>query len=202
MAQAVQRREESDKYGRIITAATRIFAEKGFFKTTVSDIASAAEVAEGTIYLYFKNKDDVLISIFENSMDMFLREAEQDLAKINNAAERLRRFIHLHLRLVEEHKDLARVLHVELRQSAMFMREYRGGKFRDYLQFVQTLIEEGQSQDIFRSDLDPRLLRRSIFGALDETALRWVVSEKKPYDLDECADQLADLFLNGLIKKS
>lgn len=199
MAQAAQRKAETDKYTRIIAAATRIFAEKGFFKATVSDIAGAAEVAEGTIYLYFKNKDDVLISIFENSMDMFLREAEQDLATVTGPADRLRRFIHLHLRLVEEHKDLARVLHVELRQSAMFMREYRGGKFRDYLQFVQTMIEEGQQKNIFRTDLDPRLLRRSIFGALDETALRWVLSDRKPYDLDQCADQLADLFLNGLV---
>ena len=200
MVQTAQRKVDSDKYARIIQAATRIFAEKGFFKATVSDIATAAEVAEGTIYLYFKNKDDVLISIFETSMDMFLREVEEELSSLQDASERLRRFILLHLSLVERHQELAQVLHVELRQSSKFMREYRGGRFRDYLQFVQNLIESGQKQGVFREGLDSRLLRRSIFGALDEAALRWVLSERKPYDLEECGNQLADLFLHGLVK--
>lgn len=198
MAELAQKRPESDKYQRIIEAATRVFADKGFFKATVSDVAGAAEVAEGTIYLYFKNKDDLLISIFENSMDMFARELDQALSGVTDPAERLRCLIHLHLRLVEEHKELAQVLHVELRQSEKFMREYQGEKVINYLKKIQGIVLEGQEQGVFRKDLDARVIRRSIFGSLDEVALKWVLTKKKE-PLEQRATQLADLFLHGLV---
>lgn len=193
-----QKKDERDKNSRIIEAATRVFAEKGFFKATVSDVARAAEVAEGTIYLYFKNKDDLLISIFESSMDMFIREMEEELAGVSDVKERLRRLITLHLSLVESHRALAQVLHVELRQSTMFMREYKGDKLKQYLKFIQAVIEDGQSQGIFRKDADPYVLRRTIFGALDEVGLKWVLSKRKG-PLEQFSKQIADLFLNGLV---
>ncbi len=199
MPVSAQKKDDRDKNSRIIEAATRVFAEKGFFKATVSDVARAAEVAEGTIYLYFKNKDDLLISIFESSMDMFIREMEQELAGVSDVKERLRRLITLHLSLVESHSALAQVLHVELRQSTMFMREYKGDKLKQYLKFIQVVIEEGQSQGVFRKDADPYVLRRTIFGALDEVGLKWVLSKRKG-PLEQFSKQIADLFLNGLVK--
>ncbi len=199
MATAAPKRSESDKYGRIIEAATKVFSGKGFFKSTVSDVARAADVAEGTIYLYFKNKDDLLISIFEDSMDMFNRELETALNGIDDPAERLRSLIRLHLGLVEKNKELAQVLHVELRQSEKFMREYQGEKFINYLKRIQALIEEGQGTGIFRADADARFIRRSLFGALDEVSLKWVLGKKKE-PLEQCASQLADLFLHGLME--
>ncbi len=198
MPEQAQKKEESDKYGRIIEAATRVFAEKGFFKSTVSDVARAAEVAEGTIYLYFKNKDDLLISIFETSMDMFIREMEQALTGIDDVKDRLRRLITLHLSLVENHRELAQVLHIELRQSTMFMREYTGDKLKQYLRFIHEIIEDGQAQGVFRREADPYVLRRTIFGALDEVGLKWVLSKRKG-PLEQFSKQIADLFLNGLV---
>ncbi len=198
MPTQAQKKEERDKYGRIIEAATRIFAEKGFFKATVSDVARAAEVAEGTIYLYFKNKDDLLISIFESSMDMFIREVEQALKGVSDPKERLRTLITLHLGLVENHRELAQVLHVELRASSMFMREYTGDKLRQYLRIIQQIIEDGQKDGTFRKEIDPYVLRRTIFGALDELGLKWVLSKRKG-PLDQFSKQIVDLFLNGLV---
>jgi TetR/AcrR family transcriptional regulator, fatty acid metabolism regulator protein len=196
----VQRNIEQDKYARIISGATRVFADKGFFKATVSDVARAADVAEGTIYLYFKNKDDLLISIFETNMDMFLREIKRELAQHDDVSEKLRQFIRLHLRLVDENQEVAQVLNVELRQSEKFMKEYRGGKFLAYLELVQELIDQGKEVGIFRENLDSRIARRSLFGALDEVSLEWILSKKKRYKIDEYADQVASLFLNGLVK--
>ncbi len=197
MSESAQKKEESGKYNRIIAAATKTFAEKGFFKSTVSDVARAAEVAEGTIYLYFKNKDDLLISIFESSMDMFIREMDQALEGITDVKERLRRLITLHLSLVEAHRELAQVLHIELRQSSMFMREYTGDKLKQYLKFIQDIIEAGQAEGVFNSNADPYVLRRTIFGALDEVGLKWVLSKRKG-PLEQFSKQIADLFLNGL----
>ncbi len=190
--------EKNNKTGRILDAAIRIFARKGFYNSTISDIAKVAEVAEGTIYLYFKNKDDLLISIFEHSMEMFIQEAEKELEGLEDPKEKMKRFLALHLRIVQKNPELAQVLQIELRQSSKFMKEYEGGKFSDYLNVVRSIMEEGQEKGVFRKDLDPRILRRAIFGAVDEMALDWLLMKKKKYSLESCAEQIGDLVIRGM----
>jgi TetR/AcrR family fatty acid metabolism transcriptional regulator len=187
-----------DKSLRIMEAATRVFAKKGFYNATISDVAKVAEVAEGTIYLYFKNKDDLLISIFEHSMDLFIQEVNRELEGVEDPKEKLRRFLSLHLKLVQKNPDLAQVLQIELRQSSKFMKEYEGGKFSDYLNVVRSILEDGQEKGIFRKDLEPRILRRAIFGAVDELALEWLVMKKKKYSLDACSEQISEMFIKGI----
>ncbi len=191
--------KETSKSVRILEAATKVFAKKGFYNATIADIAKVAEVAEGTIYLYFKNKDDLLISIFENSMELFLQEARREIEGVGDPKEKLRRFIGLHLRLVQENPDLAQVLQIELRQSSKFMQEYQGGKLSEYLNVVRGILEEGQSRKIFRQEIDPRILRRAIFGAVDELSLEWLLMQKKKYSLESCAGQVSDLFIRGIL---
>ena len=191
-------KEKTDKALRIKEAATRVFSKKGFYNSTIADVAKVAEVAEGTIYLYFKNKDDLLISIFEGSMDYFIQVVTSELEPEKDPREKLRKFINLHLKLVEKNPDLAQVLQIELRQSSKFMKEYDGGKFGEYLNVVRTILEEGREQGVFRQDIEPRILRRTIFGAVDEMALDWLLMPKKKYSLEVCAQQLSDLFLKGI----
>lgn len=179
-------------------AAMRVFARKGFYNATISDVAKIAEVAEGTIYLYFKNKDDLLISIFEHSMDLFIQEVNRELEGVVDPKEKLRKFLSLHLKLVQKNPDLAQVLQIELRQSSKFMKEYEGGKFSDYLNVVRSIVEEGQEQGVFRKDIDPRILRRAIFGAVDELALEWILMAKKKYSLESCSEQISELFIRGI----
>ena len=191
-------KEKTDQALRIKEAATRVFSKKGFYNSTIADVAKVAEVAEGTIYLYFKNKDDLLISIFEGSMDYFIQVVTSELEPEKDPREKLRKFINLHLKLVEKNPDLAQVLQIELRQSSKFMKEYEGGKFGEYLNVVRTILEEGREQGVFRQDIEPRILRRTIFGAVDEMALDWLLMPKKKYSLEVCAQQLSDLFLKGI----
>ena len=188
-----------DKSLRIMDAAIRVFARKGFYNATISDVAKVAEVAEGTIYLYFKNKDDLLISIFEHSMDLFIQEVNRELEGLNDPKEKLKKFLSLHLRLVQKNPDLAQVLQIELRQSSKFMKEYEGGKFSDYLNVVRSILEEGQEKGVFRKDLDPRILRRAIFGAVDELALEWLLMKKKKYSLETGAEQIGEMFVRGFL---
>lgn len=187
-----------DKSLRIMDAAIRVFARKGFYNATISDVAKVAEVAEGTIYLYFKNKDDLLISIFEHSMDLFIQEVKKELDGLEDPKEKLKKFLALHLRLVQKNPDLAQVLQIELRQSSKFMKEYEGGKFSDYLNVVRAILEEGQAKGVFRKDLEPRILRRAIFGAVDEMALEWLLMTKKKYSLELCTEQIGELFIRGI----
>lgn len=188
----------SPKHLKILEAATKVFARKGFYNATIADVSRVADVAEGTIYLYFKNKDDLLISIFEHSIDLFVQALHRELSGVTNPAAKLRRFVILHLKLVQENPDLAQVLQIELRQSTKFMKEYEGRKFGEYIHLVQSILEEGQQAGLFRGELNPRILRRALFGAVDEMALEWLLMKKKKYSLEVCAEQLVRLFLKGL----
>lgn len=191
-----------EKYRRIIHAAIKVFAQKGFYNAKVADVARAADVADGTIYLYFKNKDDLLISIFEHSMEHFIRRAGEELAKFASPEEKLGRFIALHLESVRDYPQLSQVLQIELRSSTKFMKEYTPSKFLEYLDLLGGIIESGQSLGAFTRDIDVALVRRSIFGAIDELALDWVLSKRKRYELQEAGRHLAILLLNGIKRKA
>ena len=191
--------KSNSKHDRIIDAAVKTFARKGFFNSKVSEIAREAQVADGTIYLYFKNKDDILISLFEEKMDIIIRRVKATLEKESNPVTKLKCFIGLHINLVEENRNLAEVIQVELRQSNKFMREYKGSKFLDYLNIISSVIREGQEQGIFRSDLLPGIAKRALFGALDEMALHFVLTKKSKYSLEETTEQMSHMFLSGIL---
>ena len=146
----------------------QVFAERGFYHARVSEVAAAAGVAGGTIYNYFKNKDDLLICLFEDRMEAILRGFRSELEGLASATEKLRRFIELHLQMVAGDPHLAEVLTVELRQSSKFMREYKARKLGAYLAEIEQIIEAGRASGEFRPDVDARILKRVVFGALDE----------------------------------
>ena len=191
-------RRSTDKRERILRAAIEVFARKGFYATRVSEIAEAAGVADGTIYLYFKNKDDVLISLFEDRMDLLIARFRETLAGVTTTEEGLRRLIHLHLELVAAEPTLAEVLTVELRQSAKFMREYKATRFAEYLSVWQELIERGRAAGEIREDIDPALSSLVLFGALDEVSLQWVSSRRRPYELEQAAQQIWNICAGGM----
>lgn len=199
MAEATKQRGNSEKRRRILDGALRAFARKGFYNTKVSEIAKEAGVADGTIYLYFKNKDDLLISLFEDRMEWIIDRLETELAQVEGGvADKLRAYIHLHFLLVVENRELAEFLTVELRQSAKFVKEYSNHKFGDYLRILQGLIEQGQETGAFRRDLDPRIVGRAIFGALDEVLLQMTLGKTQSADVLRKTDFLADMLLHGL----
>lgn len=192
-------RGSSEKRERILEGALRAFAKKGFYNTKVSEIASEAGVADGTIYLYFKNKDDLLISLFENQMEWINERIMAELALVQgDVLAQLRAFVRLHFLLAIENRDLAEFITVELRQSAKFVKEYKNPKFADYLRQLQVLIEQGQEQGVIRSDLDSRLASRAIFGALDEVLLQLTLSRTMPEDVDREVAQITAMLIDGL----
>lgn len=205
MAMATQtalEKKPSDKRAKIIQAAINVFAKQGFYNSTVNHVAKEAQVADGTIYLYFKNKDDLLISIFEHSIDIFIQAATKTLTNCQDAQEKLRVFLNLHLELVKKNQNLAQVIQIELRQSAKFMKEYANEKFFDYLGIVEQILIEGQKEGLFRADLKPQILKRAIFGAIDELASEWVLMRKKRYQISEAAEQLIGMVLGGILMNS
>ncbi|MGM0577029.1 MAG: TetR/AcrR family transcriptional regulator [Myxococcota bacterium] len=189
---------QPDKRRKILDAAVRVFARSGYYSSKVSDIARDAGVADGTIYLYFKNKEDLLIQVFLDTMDQILERQEEVLAGITEPAERMNRFIHTHFDLVSSSPALAEVITVELRQSSKFMRSTDMKPFGRYLGLIARIVEDGQDRGSFNPGLEPRRVARALFGVLDEFALEWAMSERKT-SLEEAADATASLFLNGLL---
>jgi TetR/AcrR family fatty acid metabolism transcriptional regulator len=190
-----------EKYHRIIAAATKVFARKGFFHAKVSDIAKEAQVADGTIYLYFENKDDILISLFEEQMKAVLENMVQQISQEKDAVKKIEKFALTHLRLIELNKNMAEIIQVELRQSSKFMKEYKNEKFMQYLNLISDVIREGQEQGLFKKDVIPDIAKRAFFGALDEMSRFWVLSSHKKYDIETAAKQISEYFLYGLIKR-
>src|SRR5712691_4776690 len=182
---AVSRRDSppGPKRDAILRAAIDVFAERGFFNAQVADVARAAGVAAGTVYLYFRSKDDSLVSIFEKTMREALAEGRAAAADLNEPRERLRRFARLHLARLGRDRSLAIVFQVELRQSTKFMERFSSTLLRDYLGLIRAAIAEGQTAGAFRSDLKPTVAAKMFFGALDEMATNWILSSRR-YSLE------------------
>jgi TetR/AcrR family fatty acid metabolism transcriptional regulator len=197
-SETAPKEKDRTKHDQIVEAAIKVFAKKGFYNAKVSEIAREANVADGTIYLYFKNKDDILISMFEEKMGQIIQQMVAELSKITDPAEKIRTFIAKHLQLVKENKYLAEVIQIELRQSSKFMRRYVPIKFLEYLDIIASIIEEGKLSGIFRKDVIPAVAKRAIFGALDEMSLYWVLARKPKYSLEDTIDQMSRMFIQGL----
>jgi len=193
--------QASDKYQRILEAGIKVFARKGFHNARVSEIASEAGVADGTIYIYFKNKDELLIKVFEESLSGIIKRFELELAQEPDPVSRLKRFIWSHFELLEENQALAEVLQVELRSSNKFMKEYVPARFFEYLNIIAEILREGQQAGVIRPEISPGIFKRALFGALDELSLHWVLRKKGRDYLKSSAEQLCMIFLKGVVKE-
>jgi TetR/AcrR family fatty acid metabolism transcriptional regulator len=194
--------DRAKKRERILRAAVRVFSRSGFYVSRVSQIAKAAGVADGTIYLYFRNKDDILISIFEDRIDALSDAVEKETANLADPAEKLRRIIELQLGLVRKHRDLAEVITINLRQSNRFLKQYAAPKFNHYLDLIARVVVEGQRKGLFREDVSPRVFACSLFGALDGLTLTWVIGKGKPERLERAAEAAATILIEGIRKRS
>ena len=197
MAQKPARNGSTGKRESILRAATRVFARNGYFNSKVADIAREANVADGTVYLYFKSKEEILHSIFDQNMAEAIAAGRVLIEKLRDPGEKLRRIAMLHLERLGADRDLAVVFQVELRGSTKFMQQFSAAGFAEYLGLLRQTIEEGQRAGVFRKDLNAKLVSKILFGALDEMATNWIIS-KRTYKLEPMAAVVMDVFLNGV----
>lgn len=189
------------KYQQIIEAAVKVIAENGYHASQVSKIAKEAGVADGTIYLYFKNKEDVLVSVFEEKMGQFIDKIAKETSKQENADTKLKTLIEMHFSQLEENPNLAIVTQLELRQSNYSLRLQINNVLKAYLNIIDEVIEEGMKEKDFRPDINPSLVRQMIFGTLDEVVTNWVMKDRK-YSLVDQAEEVHRFLTNGLKKSN
>src|SRR3954453_24004213 len=194
-----ERADKADKGDAILRAAVETFAARGFFTAQVAGVARGAGVAAGTVYLYFRGKDDLLISIFERTMTDAIAAGRESVAAKRGAVERLRDIGRLHFERLGRDRNLAVVFQVELRQSTKFMERFSATYLREYLGIIRDVIAEGQAQGTFRQGINPTLAAKMFFGVLDEMATNWILSRRK-YSLAAQADAVVDIFVGGLGK--
>ena len=167
------------KRQRILDSAVVEIARRGYYGTTVANIASRAGVADGTIYLYFKSKEDILVSIFEHAMRRFIDEAATIVDDPQlTPEEKLNRFIALHLTLLGEDRDLAVIFQVEFRHTLHVLEVLSHSHIRQYLALIARVVDQGKRDGNFRPDVDPLFTAKMVFGILDEMATDWVLSKK------------------------
>ena len=188
---------DPDKPQQIIEAAVRVFARRGYYNSRVSDIAREAGIAAGTIYLYFKTKDDILVTLFRDKMAEFVGTLRKAIAGEPDAASKIRRLVSLHFSMLEENPDLAEVVQVELRQGQKFFRGASSQEIGAYFALIGSVLEEGVAQGRFRSDLPVKVATKMLFGAMDQVATSWVLG-KRGYQLVDTADAVAEIFLQGV----
>jgi TetR/AcrR family fatty acid metabolism transcriptional regulator len=190
----------ADKHSKIIRAATKVFAKKGFFNARISDIAKEAKVADGTIYLYFNNKYDMLLSVFEEKIGKLVEQIITQIENEDDPRRMLEIFIENHLREMKKNKNLAEVIQIELRQTNKIIKDYRNNKFSEYLNIISMIIKKGQKEKVFRQDILPGIAKRAIFGALDEIARIWNINIDSEYNIEETEKQVTKIFLVGILE--
>jgi len=195
-----QTMKAADKHSKIIHAATKVFAKKGFFNARISDIAKEAKVADGTIYLYFNNKFDILISVFEAEIGNLVTQVKKLLDAETDPRKMLEIFATKHLSVMKRNKNLAEVIQIELRQSAKLIKDYRNNKFSEYVNIISTIIKQGQEQGIYRESIKPGLAKRAFFGALDEVSRVWTITNTTKYSLEDATSQILEIFLCGILE--
>ena len=186
-----------EKYFAILEAAIKVIAQHGYHRTRVADIAREAGVADGTVYIYFTKKEDILISLFQEMMARFVDGLRQELNHCGSAGDKLAATITYHLRTLNDHPDQAKVTQIELRQIDQTINEGISQPLMNYFKLIEEVISEGQKEGLFRRDLNVRTARKVVFGAIDEVVTCWVMS-KKPYDLGSLAGPVFNLLVKGL----
>ncbi len=191
--------KDPDKPQQIIEAAIRVFARNGYYNSRVSDIAREAGIASGTIYLYFRTKEEILVTLFREKMSAFVAHLRREIAGERDAVVKIRRLVELHFTVLEQSPALAEVVQVELRQGQKFFRGASAHEVSAYFELIGSVLEEGVAAGRFRADVPVKVATKILFGAMDQMATSWVLG-KRGYRLVDTADAVATIFLKGVTR--
>lgn len=188
------------KRQRILRAAIEVFARKGYFSARMTDVAKAADVADGTLYLYFEGKEHLLVSIFDDVFSRYTERVRSEISEIPDPVDKLHAVVRLHLELVGQDRALAHILQIETRHSRRFMNLLTRGRLDDYFSLIRSVIVEGQKSGAFRTDIRPGLAIVFVFGAVDEAVTSWLLADE-PGDLSRHVKPLVSLLTSGIVPR-
>ncbi|MCD6532682.1 MAG: TetR/AcrR family transcriptional regulator [Deltaproteobacteria bacterium] len=188
------------KYLAIIEAALEAFSEYGYHDCPVSKIAQKANVADGTIYLYFANKEEVLVSVFQEKINRLIRDIEKLTTDCSDAWEKIEVLIRYHLTNMGNDPVLANFLQIQLRQSSSKIRQGIAEPLRKFYRLIESFVADGQKEGVIDSSLNANIARKVIFGSIDEVVSCWVLSRRR-YDLKERIDDVVYILQRALLSE-
>jgi TetR/AcrR family fatty acid metabolism transcriptional regulator len=195
-----------DKRAVILDAALKTFVKRGYPETRVSEIASEAKVAEGTLYNYFKSKEDLLLALFDEKWGGIIDDIRKKISRLDDPNKKLKVMFSVVVRLFRKDRHLAEIFLVDVKQSSIFMKNYPVNRVVEFIDLIEEILEEGKRKGIYRKDLDTHVAKMIIFGAAQGILLSWVLSEsaadrKKSFkfSLYRAAKTLRDVFKTGLV---
>jgi TetR/AcrR family transcriptional regulator, fatty acid metabolism regulator protein len=186
-----------DKSELILDAALKVFAESGFHRSQVSRIAKTAGVADGTIYLYFKSKEDILVCLFRTKLGELVDKFKESVMQSDHPRDAIRTICTIHYAELENNLDLAKLTQIELRQSSFELRREIGVAVKPYIRLIEQVLRQGMELRQFRANLDVKLTRHLLFGAMDEVVTSWLIADR-PYSLSSQVDGTVEFFLRGI----
>ena len=195
-----------DKRTVILDAALKTFVKRGYPNTKVAEIASEANVAEGTLYNYFPSKEDLLLALFDEKWGSIIHEIKIKLNRLNDPNKKLKTIFSQVVTMFRRNRQLAELFMVDIKQSSIFMNNYTINRIVEFLDLIEDVLEEGKSKGVYRKDLDTRVAKMIIFGAAQGILLSWVLSESSAarnqtfkFSLYRAGKTLKDIFKSGLV---
>ena len=193
----INKKNKNNKYHLILEAAVKVFARQGFYQSTIAQIAREAGVADGTIYLYFKNKDDILVNFFQYKTKQVFERFRAEVNQAESSLDKLRNLIRRHLAEFQRDRDMAILYQVGTHQIDRLAEDQIREMSKMYQDLISEIVEAGQQEGSIRKDLYVGLVKRFILGGVDEVINTWLHSERE-YDLVSMADPLVELFVRGI----
>jgi TetR/AcrR family fatty acid metabolism transcriptional regulator len=191
MSKKIIRRES------IIQAAIEVFSKKDFQTASISEIAQRASIADGTIYQYFRSKEDLFFSIPIEKTKEFCSQLELHLEGISGAINKIRKFVWYFLYFFKTNPEYGRILLLEMRVSKSFVKTETYDFLKQSVSQVMNIIIEGQNEGVIRQDTDIYILRHLILGILEHMVCRWLLKGEK-YDLLEHHQEVSQIVIDGL----
>ena len=185
--------------GEILSAAEKVFAAKGFFPTTMSDIARKAEFGTGTLYKYFKSKEELYFTLIDEKVEEINRLVKTELSQKDSAVERIKKVVRLQFEFIERNRDFFRIYVSERSRFEWTVKDDLGRglheKMVSYIDILSEVIRQGIQKGEFRS-MDPKDLAHAFVGIVNSFVFEWLIS-REPYPLVSKLDTVLEIFFGG-----
>jgi TetR/AcrR family transcriptional regulator, fatty acid metabolism regulator protein len=193
--------ESSEKTDLILDAAVKVFADKGYYGARVSDIAQEAGIAYGLVYHYFKNKEDLLISIFRSRWGQFDQAVKKIMEEKDDPRQMIRSIVKFLFRSYKNNPKMIEVMILDVAKSTRFFNGENIKQFTDIFSLISEIVLRGQEQGIFKKDLDAKLAAYCLYGAVERIMLRWILEDKKiitDQETRSATEMVTTIILSGL----
>ncbi|MBN1882593.1 MAG: TetR/AcrR family transcriptional regulator [Deltaproteobacteria bacterium] len=194
---------QQDKTQVILDAAIRVFARKGYYGARVSDIANEAGIAYGLVYHYFKNKEDLLLSIFRTRWDQFLDAIRSIMETGTDPAEMIRKVISFLFHSYKNNPAMIEVMIMDVTKSTRFLNDENISHFLEAFSLITQIVDLGKDSNIFKPDIDSTMTAYTIYGSVERMMLLWILRDQKSITIEEAksaSNMVSTILLNGMIR--